>query len=167
MYVSDNQGANGASTVDWAETGEGKLLTNALVDFGRKNVSAVAIMLGTNDSKPWINTSPTDYQTNLQFIIDQLKGIGIEKIILNQPPAIQPNAGGFPDPTDENALLVEYQTSLSNLAAADPTHVFMGDQTAFSVFQAHAEYFQSADGIHPNDDGAVILAGLWEAAYPV
>ena len=159
-----NQGLNGASTQDWAITGEGKPLTNAMTSFTRAGVTTVLIMLGTNDSKPWINTSPAQYQANLLFIINALKGIGVQKFVLNLPPAMQPSATGFPDPSPENAIIQSYLTNLQNLAAADAAHVFIGDQTAFAVFQAHPEYYQ-ADGIHPNDTGAVALAQLWVVQY--
>lgn len=164
-FAADNEGINGATTANWAILGGGKPLSNALIFITRYGITNVAIMLGTNDAKPFNDVSSTTYHDNLQFVITTLESNGVTKIVLNQPPYIQASGSGLPDPTSANALLVLYQGSLAALAASDPTHVFLGDRTAYADFQANASWYQ-ADGIHPNDTGATQLAHRWAAAYP-
>lgn len=123
-------------------------------------------MLGTNDAKDFIATSPADYNANMQFVIDTLAANGVTKIVINQPPYIQPSGTGIPNPTLANARLVTYQAQNVLLASANPGLVFLGDATAYSVFQSNPSYYQ-ADGIHPNDTGATALANLWAAVYPI
>jgi hypothetical protein len=50
-----------------------------------------------------------------------------------------------------DAMLMQYQTQLQGLAAADPTHVSIGDTSAFGYFQANPSQLQ--DGVHPTNAG--------------
>lgn len=164
--VAQNFGENGATTADWMVLGGGKPLSDALIFITRQGTQQVSIMLGTNDSKPENLVDAPTYQSNLQSIISTLVTNGVTKVVLNQPPYIQPSGTGIVDPTASNALLVQYQTSLANLVTANPDIVFLGDITAYNVFEANPSYYQ-ADGIHPNNIGATVLAQLWKAGYPI
>lgn len=159
-YLESNRGANGATTADWISPSSGQLLGNAIAAWAPFGVTAVSIMLGANDANLQ-NVDAATYQSNMQSIIDNLKTAGITKIVLNQPLYIQT----VTNPT-ANTLLLAYQTSIASLVAADPTVVFQGDTSGYATFQANPSYYQS-DGLHPNDTGAAVLAGLWEAVYPV
>ena len=166
-FAALNQGADGATTASWMDSWGGTPLADTLIFITRYGVTAISIMLGTNDAKPENNVSAATYQSNLQSIINVFRTNGVTKIVLNQPPPIKASSSGIPDPTSANALLVTYQVALSNLAAVDPTHVYLGDQTAYAAFNTNAATYYQADGIHPSDAGATALAGLWEASYPV
>ena len=122
-------------------------------------VSVVQIMIGTNDAQTPVSQST--YQSNLTNIIGAIKAAGINKIVLHYQPYINTNLGGWTISTSDPALLT-YQTAMQNVAAADPTHVLMGDTTAYAWFQANPSY--QADGVHPTSAGYLVLAQRWATA---
>jgi lysophospholipase L1-like esterase len=163
----NQQAANGTTTAGWVSGGA--LLNQALFYFGRSPaVTHVVIMLGTNDAKTTVATTQADYQSNLQGTINAIKAAGINKIMLSYSPYIDytVNAGNGWDSTSDPRLL-QYQTAIKNLVAADPTHVFLGDTQAYSWFQANPT--QLADGVHPtgapSNVGYTKLLSLWSQAF--
>jgi len=150
--MGNNAGSNGTTTANWA-SGQ-TLLTNAISAFQSAGVTVVNIMLGTNDALSSI--AATSVQTNLQSTITALKAAGFNKIIINYSPYTMNNAPA-------EALLVQYQSVEQALVAADPTHVFMGDTTAYTWFQANQSYL--LDGIHPTNAGYAVLGQMWATAY--
>jgi len=112
----------------------------------------VVIMLGTNDA------SPTDYQHIESFVVDYEKLIGefqslasTPKIWLATPPPIFNNASG---PNSVNLVQgviprIEKVANESGLLTVD----------VYNALVNHPEYFP-ADGVHPNDEGAKLIANL-------
>ncbi len=155
LYSATVHGVDGSTTADWVSGSSN--LNSAISDFGANFVETVCIMLGSNDSVA--NISADTYATHLTSTINALKTAGISRIILNYPPYAS-NAtwltAGAP------AFLTAYQTALQTLAATIPG-VYLGDTQAYDWFSAHNS--DLADGVHPNDAGAVSLAYLWSQAY--
>ena len=157
-YAASNQGVGSTASGDWVSGSSN--LTAAIANCA--GLSTMFIMIGTNDSKNAIQTTPATYMSNVQSTITALEAAGFTKIVLNYSPwIVYPNsAGGFGSGSD--ALLMQYQTQLQTLAAADPTHVFIGDTAAFGYFQANPS--QLADGVHPTNAGYAALAQFWATA---
>ena len=63
-----NQGSSGTTSGNWA-TNSFSLLTNAIANFTAAKVQYVHIMLGTNDAKTGINTTPTQYLANITVLL--------------------------------------------------------------------------------------------------
>jgi lysophospholipase L1-like esterase len=158
-FSSVNVGISGTTSADWAT---GSTLRTAMATMAAGKVNVVQIMLGTNDSKVAVATSQAAYSSNLQTIINTLKAAGFNRIILHQPIYISQNAGQW-DVVSSNELLVQYGAAVTALAGADPVHVFDGDHLGYKWFQQNPG--DSADGIHPNDNGHVSLGFLWALAY--
>jgi lysophospholipase L1-like esterase len=157
-YAANNQGVPSSASGDWV--GGSMNLTSAITNCSR--LTTMFVMIGTNDSKNALQTTPATYMSNIQSTITALETAGFTKIVLNYSPwIVYPNsAGGFGSGSD--ALLMQYQTQLQALAAADPTHVFIGDTAAFTYFQANPSQLQ--DGVHPTNAGYAVLAQLWATA---
>ncbi len=153
-----NDGIDGTSTDDWVSGSTN--LNNAITSFTGNGVTAVSIMLGTNDcaigpGRP--HNSAATVQAHLLTTITSLKSHGFNIIVLN-------SSIYSPDPIIDLPLLLSYNTAFDNLAANDPTHVFVGDQKAYSAFQSNYPAWYS-DTIHPNDTGYSQLGQFWATAY--
>jgi len=138
------------------------MLQGAIAAMTAAKVNVVQIMLGTNDSKVAVQTSRAAYTTNLQAVITALRAAGFNKIILHQPIYIGQPAGQW-DVVISNNLIAQYGEAVVAVAAADFGYVFNGDHLGFTWFQLNPG--DSADGIHPNDNGHVSLGFLWAMAY--
>ncbi len=157
-YSAVNAGINGTTTVDWrSDNGDG-YLNKALKLFQANHVQVVSIMLGTNDSKGSVSTTPAKYETNMQNIVAGVLSAGIKHVILNYPPYLVPRA---PWSNNSQQLLQEYQSKLDLLI--DGKAVIQGDKAAWSYFRVHPD--QLKDGVHPTAEGYAALGQLW-AAYP-
>ena len=154
-----NIGIIGATSSDWASS-----ISSHLAALTRARVSAVTIMLGTNDAQNRFLTPPATYYSNMQTVITALKGVGINHIVLNFAPYINGDPNGYFTPLSQsNSYIASYQTQIRALVAADPTHVFQGDTEAYTFFQFNPSL--QADGLHPNNAGCALLANLWAHEY--
>jgi lysophospholipase L1-like esterase len=120
-------------------------------------------MLGTNDAGFNNHVPVATYKSNLQSTISALGAAGFQRILLNIPPYIQIGDGTY-DTAASNALIVQYQDALRDLAAVDPTHVFLGDQTAYGYYRLHPELYQP-DGVHLSVAGNQSLGRIWSRAF--
>ncbi len=157
-YSFTVDGVSGSTSADWvADSGN---YDGALVLFISAGCGIVSIMLGTNDAKTAVATTKADYKANLLSLINALISAGATAIILNKPPWVSPT-GAF----DNNSLTLigEYGDALAELAAADPSHVYMGDTAAYPFFEANPDLL--ADGVHPTLEGYTDLGNFWAAAY--
>jgi lysophospholipase L1-like esterase len=174
LYSSFNVGVIGSFSANWITgctsclPGGGGNITSALTGLSptrftpglvAAGVSLVQIMIGTNDAQTPVSQSA--YQGNLTNIITAIKSAGINKIVLHYQPYINTNLGGWTISIADPALLT-YQTAMKNVAAADPTHVLIGDTTAYGWFQANPTY--QSDGVHPSSAGYLALAQMWATA---
>jgi lysophospholipase L1-like esterase len=133
-------------------TGGGARFSPGLVTAG---ATLVSFMLGTNDAVAAVSSG--NYSTRVQNIITALKSCGVQKIILHYQP--YNNATPAADP-----YLLQYQTVIGSLAAADPTHVLVGDTTAYTYYQSNPSC--EGDGLHPIATGCgyPYLASIQAAA---
>jgi lysophospholipase L1-like esterase len=143
-----NQGGSGTTTADWLPSGS-RYLT-AVSAFSAAGVTTVCIMLGTNDCKTATRISAEAYKDNLQEICDALVLLGYT-VILNTPPFIVSGALGAWDSAAALTYLPAYKVARQEIADADPTHVFIGDELAYDYFATNQT--QLGDGVHPNDTG--------------
>jgi len=156
-FTDVNRGLAGTTTAQWVATHIGPAVTA----FTGAGVTVVFIMLGTNDANVANSVAQATYSANIASLIATIKAAGINRIILNYQPYI--NTDTTWNIVSSNALLVQYQSALVALAAADPSHVFMGDTTAYSFFQTFTGLL--SDGVHPTTSGYASLGGFWGQAY--
>ncbi len=145
--------------------------------------SFASIMLGTNDAKDSVATSPAQYQANIETIIAALKALRSDmKIVLNKPVWFQPDTGyGTDFSTASLGRVAQYHTMLAQLA--DGTSIVVGGLTAYNQCEIHGwsgtmgesnpanattayppaptggkSYL--VDGLHPYDGGSEMIAKL-------
>ena len=145
-YMEINRGVNGSSTKDWLE----KLLTPSLEIFSQANVDIVQIMLGTNDIGQGISIK--DSIDNLRQIIRQLRGSGVELIIINKIPYSMRH---------DDIQIRQLNAALDELP--NGVNVFIGDDQAYDFFKSRQSLIY--DGIHMNQTGYEELAKLWTAGF--
>ncbi len=151
-----NNGSNGASVASYYQQTAGPLQA-----FEKAGVSVVSIMLGTNDAQISIATSPQDYHDKLLWIINSFlaPGTGIQKVILNYSPYIQPTHSSPLWDTTADSRLLTFQAQIDLLC--NGTTILQGDKTAYTFFQQHPE---QGDGVHPTPPGHQDLGALWAIA---
>src|SRR5215471_3401598 len=157
-YAANTFAVNGTNSTYWTPTG-GNHVTDAITSFDGAGGCAGGVVYtdGTNDANG-TSTVPATFNTNVTGTVNALLTHGYSKVILNYSPYL--NNGN----TAANALLLQYETELAKIAAANPSQVKLGDQQAYIFFQNNTSQFQ-ADGIHPNNTGYASLAQLWANAY--
>lgn len=178
-----NRGLSGTTTYDWmpASLGssqqEGRCFsplieaTDAFFTPGAEHVFSV--MLGTNDSAETTcngaPVSPEQYDLNMRAIIDTLLArYDDARIVVNYPIWYSPSTyNGAKYLQAGLDRLQTYHPIITQLAAAYPNRVFLGDNNAFAAFDNHPELFDEEQGnagkfyLHPNPEGARRLAGFW------
>lgn len=179
-YSSYNAGRIGSTSANWTTSGAlpggGGNVSTVVPAMIAAGVSIVQIMIGTNDAlTPAVSQST--YESNLTNIIGVIEADGISKIILHYQPYINTNVGGWTISVSDPALLT-YQAAMRAVAArdpnhvpvaeprtypcVDPSHVLIGDTTAYGWFEANPSY--QSDGVHPTSAGYTILGKMWATA---
>ncbi|WP_269523316.1 SGNH/GDSL hydrolase family protein [Coraliomargarita parva] len=173
-----NLGLSGRTSTDML--GQIKLIMGRARLYG---ATFSSIMLGTNDSKDSVATSPETYKANIQTIMDGLWAVNPDmQIILNKPLWFLPDSGYSSDfSTASLARIDEYRSQLDKLA--DGTRVVVGDLTASDEIESFGWTGTSGvnnaanattsyppqpdpgasyliDGLHPYDGGAQMIAQL-------
>lgn len=186
-----NMGKSGKTTFNFvpARTGiknywkEMKNKTAALVKEHPGAKLVFSIMLGTNDAAERPGNSRTTtfmYHHNMKLIIDSLQAIYPQAIfVLNKPiffSAPYTTRNGSILKEDAMKVLAAYYKECCKLAKeyakTNPGHVFAGDKDAFGFFKKnyktmlnHEKGYKGCDfWLHPNEQGAVILAEYWGKA---
>lgn len=153
-----NQAISGTTSEDWASTSPGSDLINAVTAFNSAGVTRVVLMLGTNDSKQSVHTSPSTYAANISAIVAYLKGnvASLRTIHLFSSPFLSPASG---DLSIQNCgRILAYGNQLASIA--DGSTVFFSQPFAsYNLFQIDASLLR--DGIHPTDEGDQTLGALW------
>lgn len=148
-----NYGNSGATVTSFYQQTLGPLQA-----FKSAGVTVVSIMLGTNDARLDILASSQPYHDKLLGIIQSFLApdTGIQKVILNYSPYIQPTqmAGSWDGTAD--ARLLTYETQIDSLC--NGTTILQGEKKAYTFFQQHPE---QGDGVHPNPQGHQDLGKLW------
>jgi lysophospholipase L1-like esterase len=183
-----NQGHSGSTTVDWLpsspfNTGyfQGAMAAAASLETNQRGQLIFSIMLGANDSaQSGTDGSPvssTNYQQNLQVIIDQfLTNYPNAFIFVHYPTWYSTNThnGALYGPAGA-ALLKSYLPRIDLLLATNlvlhPGRVFAGDKLAYGYFETNYLTLltpeSGVDGtfyLHPNASGAVVLGAFWANA---
>lgn len=153
-----NYGNNGASVASFYQQTGGPLQA-----FEAAGDTVVSVMLGTNDARVGVNTSPQAYHDDLLEIANSFlaPGTGINKVIINYSPYIQqPHQAENTNPQAWDATadvkLQSYQTQIN--ALVNGTTILQGDKYAYQFFQQSPE---QGDGVHPNTQGHHDLGRLW------
>ncbi len=109
----------------------------------------VIIMLGTNDANPEISADEANFELNYAQLISSFQQLGGYQAVwvVKSPPIYSTNSAY------NNTLL-----SQTVLPHVDNTASRMRLPTIdiYSAMSNHSEYF--ADGVHPNGDGAAVIA---------
>jgi lysophospholipase L1-like esterase len=113
----------------------------------------VIIMLGTNDARPDHYAHIGEFTTDYRKLISEFRALGKRKpeIWLVKPPPIFNNSLG---PTSAN-LIYGVMPRIDQVAVELHLHVI----DVYSALTDHAEYFPF-DGIHPDSEGARIIANV-------
>lgn len=158
-YKGVNHGVGGTTTHDWQPGSQ--IYNKALNDFKAQDIHVVSIMLGTNDARDDIATSPNVYRKNMTNLISSLLASGtIRQVIINYPPYAVPGSGGLW--SDKSPIrLMAYMAQLDTLI--DGKRVLKGDTKSYRYFEDHQD--EMVDGIHPDSKGYTQLGRLWAKAY--
>lgn len=118
----------------------------AIKEFGPQ---VVIIMLGTNDAKTVNHDQLSSFVSDYAEIVDYCESLpDDQQIYLVKPPPIYNNTLGLEDSNLEQGVIPMIEQ------VADDKDLPMIDVN--SVMADHSEYFK--DGVHPNDDGAEVIA---------
>lgn len=154
-----NRGIGGKTSTDWG-TNAGGILTAAIAAIAAANCNWVQIMLGTNDAKTAINTSPATYLSNLTVIVNACLAVGA-KVVLNQPIWTVPGAVAGTWLQGANTNYQQYYNILKPLV--DNQNVFYGDTLGLDWFENNPLHL--LDGVHPTAVGDVELGGIWSFSF--
>lgn len=147
--TASNQAIGGTTTEDWLPTGSH--YPTAVAAFAAAGVSAVVVMLGTNDSYTVAPVSADTYYSNLKIIVSDLVGRGYIVFLAY--------------PTYSSATLYPAATIQSYIPQIDRLEnnqtVFIVGRQDYAYFAANTSLLQG-DGVHPTDAGSILLgAHLW------
>lgn len=151
-----NVGVSGTTSANWVNNTGGANLANAVASGVAAGAQYCQIMLGTNDAKAAINTSPAAYLANLTVIVDAFLAVRI-KVILNQPIWTVPGSGGGLWGAGPNTNYQQYYNALAPLV--DNINVFYGDNLALNWFELNP--LDLLDGVHPTSLGNPKLGQIW------
>jgi lysophospholipase L1-like esterase len=113
--------------------------------------TTVIIMLGTNDAHPDVYSSISDFVPNYEIMIRSIQAISSKpQIFLVEPPPIFNNTLGVNIDSYVQGVIPRIQE------VANQTGVHLID--VYTPLLNHPEYF--TDGLHPNSDGAKIIANI-------
>jgi lysophospholipase L1-like esterase len=156
-----NEGVSGLATNDWVSGGS--YLPAAITACKAAGANYVQIMLGTNDASTNYNDSTATFISNYDnitaYINAQMPGV---PIIINAPSYADYLRYGTPYTNAWYAKITGYVAALGTITGSN---VHIGDKTAFTYFSGANDYNYLYDGVHPNDNGATILGGLWAQAF--
>jgi len=110
---------------------------------------AVVILLGTNDTRPWIWKNHAEYLADCRAFIESFKNLPShpQVFICRLPPVVPPgNYGINPANLKEELTLIDQAAQDESIDVVD----------VYSALLPHPELF--VDRIHPNNVGAAIIA---------
>jgi hypothetical protein len=159
--TSINKGISGTGIANWISGGAD--LNNAESAFASFGVTAVSVMLGTNDARTpsdagSLPLTPAQHFAGMQGIVNSLVANGY-KVILNEPIYTVPGSA-FNDvvwPSNINSVYAAYWALDDTLA--NGTSVFIGDTKGITSMANIGEL--CSDGVHPSALGGNDLGGLW------
>lgn len=117
-----------------------------------EGIHYVAIEMGTNDAWGGSDWNLATYASNMQAMIDSIRGRGLEPV-LARPPATDSSRAGW-------QMDVAYPQTVDSLVQYN--HLIAGPDL-YSWFLAHPEELND-DGVHPSAVGAQSILRLWADA---
>lgn len=154
-----NKGVSGTTSTNWATSTNGVDLNGSVAAFVAAGCNWVQVMLGTNDAKAAINTSPSVYLSNLSIIVNACTAAGL-KVILTQPIWTIPNSFSGLWGAGPNTVYQQYYAALSPIV--NNVNIFYGDTLALDWFEVTPTHLQ--DGVHPTSVGNSELGQFWTYA---
>lgn len=158
QFTGINEAVSGTTSVDWSTTNGGSNLLNAVAAFVSANTTRIVLMLGTNDSKASVATSPSAYQSNIQTVLDYLFAnvSTLKSVHLFSSPYQSLSSG---DLSVQNCFrLKSYAAALATVA--NQTTIFCSQPlSSYNLFQNNPSLLR--DGIHPTDIGDQAIGALW------
>lgn len=142
-----NEGIAGDTTTDTNNR------INSILERNQ-NANRALILLGTNDSNPFLNVSTATVKSNLLSIINVAKTAGVSNFTV----ALIPPTDG--DVTRNNNI-VSYNTMISTEIVGVEPNVDLGPDF-YSCYLNRFSLFD--DTLHPNGLGYVMFAQLWKNA---
>lgn len=148
-----NRAVSGSTSTDWVPGGPHYSAAKAA--FLSAGVGLVHIMLGTNDAKTSVSTSPAAYRANLLAICDDLQASGM-RVVISYPPYLGATTVDFD--AGSPARVAAYCYAIDSITGG---RIIRGDTLA-------QEYFKITglmpDLVHPIESGSVWLGHLWDHA---
>ena len=147
-----NEGLDGSCTRDWVKWIDSKIIAH--------NPTDVVICLGVNDSADDLfpyHVSPVNFQENLQFIINKIRGHSrTTRVVLINIPIINLNklTWGRTDP-----YRVQYRGIIQSVAEANDCKVVdvFSETKRFSDQSIFDGYYFKDDGIHLSDTSHILI----------
>lgn len=155
-----NRGIAGSTSTNWANSTGGTSLSASVAAGVAAGCEWCQIMLGTNDAKAAINTTPAVYLANLTVIVKACVAAGM-KVVLNQPIWTVPGAAAGTWLQTANTNYQQYYAALAPLV--NNTNVFYGDTLALYWFELNPTHLQ--DGVHPTAIGDTDLGMIWAYSF--
>jgi acyl-CoA thioesterase I len=113
------------------------------------NPTIVIIMLGTNDARTNLSQNEDEFENDYYELISSFQSLDSnpDVIVVKSPPIFTDNPEYNNTFLDDNVL-----PQIDNVA----TNLSLTTVDVNSAFTNHSDYFM--DGVHPNDDGAALIA---------
>ncbi len=148
-YTIGNFGVGGATAS--LESDKSYMKQIEFQEAKRFKPSIVVIMLGTNDAYPSREQSLNNFTNDYEKLVDSFQTLSSKpKIFLVIPPPVFNDSLG----PDNTILLDEVIPRITQVA----TELGLPIVDVYSPLMNHEDYFW--DGVHPNNDGAKIIATL-------
>lgn len=113
------------------------------------NPTIVIVMLGTNDARTNVSQNEDEFENDYYELISSFQSLvsNPDIIVVKSPPIFTDNPEYNNTFLDNNVL-----PQIDNVA----TNLSLTTVDVNSAFANHSDYFM--DGVHPNDDGAALIA---------
>lgn len=160
VVTQTNRGVSGTTSANWANSTGGASLSASIAAGVAAGAQWAHIMLGTNDGKTAINTSPSAYLANLTVVVNACLAAGI-KPVLKQPIWTIPGAAAGQWLQGVNTNYQQYYNALAPLV--DNINVFYGGNRALPFFEKYPT--ELADGVHPTAVGNTDLGTIWTVEF--
>ncbi len=156
-----DKGVPGTTSTNWANgTTGGFTLADVIAQATPGQINIVPTMLGTNDSKTGVQTTPALYASNMQAICNALIAGGCTPVLFPPPYAI-PGSNAEWDEIHSLPLLTQYRDAIVSIC--NGTTIFLGGDRTFEAFVQQVEagntVFGAAD-VHPNVAGHLVLTNI-------
>lgn len=166
LTIVDNCYANGTTTLDWADTRPGSLLSNALALAKAGNATHISIALGPNDCSVLHNITADEFKANLIKIREAVLANG-QKLILHYGLIPLESASIHTWTQASIDLGLSYRAGINSLI--NGKNVLLGDTRLADYLRTNPATYQGGTaqeyplvgGFHQSDTGVQHSARLW------